>query len=113
MFFISQPFVAKYFYSCLAMLRCSLVCFLGSQMALFDDRSDNDLTLPTSKLLAKKRKERTMPKNEIHPTLQNENICTFLNFSKNRKLPNISKLCFPIFTPGMTQNFPKENYPPL
>ena len=110
---ISQPFVAKYFYSCLAMLRCSLVCFLGSQMALFDDRSDNDLTLPTSKLLAKKRKERTMPKNEIHPTLQNENICTFLNFSKNRKLPNISKLCFPIFTPGMTQNFPKENYPPL
>merc|ERR1712029_1025941 len=99
--------------SILALLRCSLVCFLGSQMALFDDRSDNDLTLPTSKSLAKKGKKERCQKNEIHPTLQNENICTFLNFSKNRKLPNISNLCFPIFTPGMTQNFPNENYPPL
>ena len=67
MFFISQPFVAKYFYSCLAMLRCSLVCFLGSQMALFDDRSDNDLTLPTSKLLAKKGKKERCQKMKFIP----------------------------------------------
>jgi len=105
--FISQPFMAKYFYSCLAMLLFDVFIRIAKWQWSKPSQQHPNRGGKTKYVII------TMPKkkNEIHPTLlQKRRRKIFVPswiFSKiNENCLILQNCASQIFTPGMTQNYP-------